>query len=90
MQELIDKASVLIEALPYMREFEGKTIVIKYGGAAMLDPKLRRSTAEDITLMKYVGMQPVVVHGGRPRDQPHARPAQDHERVQPRPARHER
>jgi acetylglutamate kinase len=66
MQEFIEKASVLIEALPYMREFEGKTVVIKYGGAAMLDPELRRSTAEDITLMKYVGMQPVVVHGGGP------------------------
>ena len=66
MQESIEKASVLIEALPYIRDFEGKTVVIKYGGAAMLDPVLRASTAEDIVLMKYVGMNPVVVHGGGP------------------------
>lgn len=66
MQESIQKAAVLIEALPYIREFNGKTVVIKYGGAAMLDPSLRSSTAEDIVLMKYVGMNPVVVHGGGP------------------------
>ncbi|MFP4499445.1 MAG: acetylglutamate kinase [Candidatus Hydrogenedentota bacterium] len=66
MQEYIDKANVLIEALPYMREFQGKTVVIKYGGAAMIDPALRRSVAQDIVLMKYVGIQPVVVHGGGP------------------------
>ncbi len=66
MQEFIDKAHVLIEALPYIRDFEGKTVVIKYGGAAQLDPELRRSTAEDVVLMKYVGMNPVLVHGGGP------------------------
>lgn len=66
MQESIQKAKVLIEALPYIRDFEGKTVVIKYGGAAMIDPELRRSTAEDIVLMKYVGMNPVIVHGGGP------------------------
>ena len=66
MRDSIEKAAVLIEALPYIREFEGKTVVIKYGGAAMLDPELRASTAEDIVLMKYVGMNPVVVHGGGP------------------------
>ena len=66
MKECIDKANVLIEALPYIRDFEGKTVVIKYGGAAMIDPGLRNSTAEDIVLMKYVGMNPVVVHGGGP------------------------
>ena len=66
MKEIIEKASVLIEALPYIREFEGKTVVIKYGGAAMTDPGLRASTAEDVVLMKYVGMNPVVVHGGGP------------------------
>jgi acetylglutamate kinase len=65
-QEFIQKAGTLVEALPYMREFEGKTIVIKYGGAAMENPSLRGSVAEDITLMKYVGMNPVVVHGGGP------------------------
>ncbi len=66
MEQLIQKAAVLTEALPYIREFEGKTVVIKYGGAAMLDPALRSTTAEDIVLMKYVGMNPVVVHGGGP------------------------
>jgi len=66
MQKYIDKATVLVEALPYIREFEGKTIVIKYGGSAMDDPAIRRLTAEDVVLMKYVGMNPVVVHGGGP------------------------
>lgn len=66
MQEFIQKASTLIEALPYIREFDGKTVVIKYGGAAMENPTLRKSVAEDITLMKFVGMNPVVVHGGGP------------------------
>ena len=66
MQEFIQKASILIEALPYIREFDGKTVVIKYGGAAMENATLRKSVAEDITLMKYVGMNPVVVHGGGP------------------------
>jgi len=56
----------LVEALPYIREFEGKTVVIKYGGAAMENPRLRESTTEDIVLMKYVGMNPVIVHGGGP------------------------
>ena len=66
MQTVIEKAQVLIEALPYIREFEGKTVVIKYGGAAMLDPTLRASTAQDVVLMRYVGMNPIVVHGGGP------------------------
>ncbi len=66
MQELIQKAKVLIEALPYIRDFAGKTVVVKYGGAAMIDPELRMSTAKDIVLMKYVGMRPVIVHGGGP------------------------
>jgi len=66
MHDVIQKAAVLVEALPYIREFEGKTVVIKYGGAAMEDPVLRASTAEDIVLMKYVGMNPVIVHGGGP------------------------
>lgn len=66
MEEVIHKAAVLVEALPYIREFEGKTVVIKYGGAAMERPALRSSTAADIVLMKYVGMNPVVVHGGGP------------------------
>ena len=66
MQELIQKASVLVEALPYIREFEGKTVVVKYGGSAMEDPAIRRLTAQDVVLMKYVGMNPVIVHGGGP------------------------
>ncbi len=66
MQALIEKVATLVEALPYIREFEGKTVVIKYGGAAMENPVLRHSVAEDITLLKCVGMNPVVVHGGGP------------------------
>ena len=66
IQRSIEKASTLIEALPYIRQFEGKTIVIKYGGSAMLDPDIRRSTAEDVVLMRYVGVNPVIVHGGGP------------------------
>lgn len=66
IDKYIQKAHVLVEALPYIREFEGKTVVVKYGGAAMLEPHLRASTAEDIVLMRYVGMNPVIVHGGGP------------------------
>jgi len=56
----------LLEALPYIREFHGKTIVVKYGGAAMVDPMLREEFARDVVLLKYVGLNPVVVHGGGP------------------------
>src|SRR5215218_5625024 len=56
----------LLEALPYIREFHGKTVVIKYGGAAMEDPALREEFARDVVLVKYVGMNPIVVHGGGP------------------------
>jgi acetylglutamate kinase len=56
----------LLEALPYIREFHGRTIVIKYGGAAMSDPELREDFARDVVLLKYVGMNPIVVHGGGP------------------------
>src|SRR5580658_5744759 len=56
----------LLEALPYIREFHGKTVVIKYGGAAMEDPALREDFARDVVLLKYVGLNPVVVHGGGP------------------------
>jgi acetylglutamate kinase len=58
--------ATLLEALPYIREFHGKTVVIKYGGAAMTDPELREEFARDVVLLKYVGMNPVVVHGGGP------------------------
>ena len=61
-----DKAEILAQALPYIRKFHGKTIVVKYGGNAMTDPELQADFAEDIVLLKLVGMNPVVVHGGGP------------------------
>jgi acetylglutamate kinase len=60
------RIGTLLEALPYIREFHGKTVVIKYGGAAMSDPALREDFARDVVLLKYVGLRPVVVHGGGP------------------------
>jgi len=66
VQALIDKAEVLIEALPYIRRFYDKTIVIKYGGHAMTDPELQASFAVDVVLLKYIGLRPVIVHGGGP------------------------
>jgi acetylglutamate kinase len=69
MQSLIDKAAVLVEALPYIRRFRDKTIVIKYGGHAMEDDELRASFAVDVVLLKYIGVRPVVVHGGGPQIQ---------------------
>ena len=65
-QELINKAKTLLEALPYMRTFQGQTVVIKYGGAAMTEPELKQAFAQDITLLQYLGINPVVVHGGGP------------------------
>ena len=65
-QAIIDKAAVLAEALPYIRRFSGKTVVIKYGGAAMAAADLKDAVMQDIALMKYVGMNPIVVHGGGP------------------------
>ena len=61
-----DKAEILAQALPYIRQFHGKTLVIKYGGNAMTDPALQADFAEDVVLLKLVGMNPVVVHGGGP------------------------
>ncbi|HEV3054105.1 MAG TPA: acetylglutamate kinase, partial [Solirubrobacteraceae bacterium] len=58
--------ATLLEALPYIREFHGKTVVIKYGGAAMTEPELKEEFARDVVLLKYVGMNPIVVHGGGP------------------------
>jgi len=66
MQELIDKAKVLLEALPWIRQFYNKTIVFKYGGNAMVEEHLKESFAKDIILLKYIGLNPVVVHGGGP------------------------
>ncbi|MGQ4809704.1 Acetylglutamate kinase [Candidatus Entotheonellaceae bacterium PAL068K] len=62
----MQQADVLIEALPYIRQFSGTTIVVKYGGHAMTDETLRHSFARDIVLLKYVGMHPIIVHGGGP------------------------
>jgi len=64
--EVAQKAQILAEALPYIRRFHGKTIVVKYGGNAMTDEKLKHSFARDVVLLKLVGMDPVVVHGGGP------------------------
>lgn len=66
MENLIKKAEILIEALPYIQKLHGKTVVIKYGGNAMINEELKNSVMEDITLLKYIGMNPVVVHGGGP------------------------
>ena len=66
MTELIKKADILLESLPYIKEFAGRTIVIKYGGSAMVSENLRSNFARDIILLRYVGIKPVVVHGGGP------------------------
>ena len=66
MKDRIEKAEILLEALPYLRRFFGKTIVIKYGGHAMANDELKESFAQDVVLLKYVGMNPVIVHGGGP------------------------
>ena len=66
IDQLVQRASVLMEALPYIRRFYGKVIVIKYGGHAMVDEKLKESFAKDIIMMRYIGMNPIVVHGGGP------------------------
>jgi acetylglutamate kinase len=62
----MEKAEILVEALPYIKDFYGKRVVIKYGGAAMIDCELKKKVMQDIVLMKYVGMHPIVVHGGGP------------------------
>lgn len=66
MDSIIKKAEILIEALPYIQKLHGKTIVIKYGGNAMINDELKNSVMEDITLLKFIGLNPVVVHGGGP------------------------
>jgi acetylglutamate kinase len=66
MQKAKEKAAILVEALPYIKEFHGKTVVIKYGGNAMLNKELKEAVMQDIVLMKFVGMNPVVIHGGGP------------------------
>ena len=66
METLIKKAQILIDALPYMQKFSGKTVVVKYGGNAMINEDLKNSVIEDIILLKFIGLNPVVVHGGGP------------------------
>jgi len=66
MQKIIDKAKVLVEALPYIKEFANRTVVIKYGGHAMVDEELKKNFALDVILMKFIGINPVIVHGGGP------------------------
>ncbi len=64
MQQYLDKAGVLIEALPYIQRFNRKIIVVKYGGSAMIDEELKRNVIKDVTLLKLVGFKPIIVHGG--------------------------
>ena len=64
MQEILQKAEVLIEALPYIQRFNRKIIVVKYGGSAMVDEELKKSVISDVTLLKLVGFKPIIVHGG--------------------------
>jgi acetylglutamate kinase len=62
----LEKAEILVEALPYIKDFYGRKVVVKYGGAAMIDCELKQKIMQDIVLMKYVGMHPIIVHGGGP------------------------
>jgi acetylglutamate kinase len=66
MEKLIEKAKTLIEAMPYIQTFRGKTFVIKYGGNAMIDEGLKVGFAQDVVLLRYIGINPVIVHGGGP------------------------
>jgi acetylglutamate kinase len=66
MKKSMERADILVEALPYIRRFFNKTVVIKYGGHAMADEELKDNFARDVVLMKYIGINPVVVHGGGP------------------------
>lgn len=62
----LDKAKILVKALPFIKKYHNKTIVIKYGGSAMVNPVAREQFIQDVVLMKYVGINPVIVHGGGP------------------------
>ena len=66
VKKSVERADILLEALPYIRRFYGKTVVIKYGGHAMVDEELKNNFARDVVMMKYIGIHPVVVHGGGP------------------------
>ena len=63
-QKYLDKAEVLIEALPYIQRFNRKIIVVKYGGSAMIDEELKKDVIEDVVLLKLIGFKPIIVHGG--------------------------
>ncbi len=67
MKKSIEKAAVLVESLPYIRRFSGRTFVIKYGGAAMVDDRLKDTFASDVVLLNFIGIKPVIVHGGGPK-----------------------
>ena len=77
MKEVQDKASVLVEALPYIQRFNRKIIVIKYGGSAMVDPELKKEVIRDVTLLKLVGFKPIIVPPGRGRAGLHRRSPED-------------
>ena len=64
MERLVEKASILIEALPYIKRFRGKEVLIKYGGAAMQDPKMQENVLQDLVFLNYVGIRPILIHGG--------------------------
>ena len=64
MEQVIAKAQTLIEALPYIQKFNGKKVVVKYGGSAMLDEELKYNVIKDVALLKLIGMKPIIVHGG--------------------------
>ena len=66
IEQLVEKADILIEALPYIKRFRGKEILIKYGGAAMLDEEVRENVLHDLVFMNYVGIRPILIHGGGP------------------------
>ena len=66
IEQLVEKADILIEALPYIKRFRGKEILIKYGGAAMLDQQIRENVLHDLVFMNYVGIRPILIHGGGP------------------------
>ena len=64
VDQVIEKAQTLIEAMPYIKKFQGKTVVVKYGGSAMLDENLKYNVIKDVAMLKLVGMKPVIVHYG--------------------------
>ncbi len=66
MEEAIRKSAVLIEALPYIKAYANKIFVIKYGGSALIDPEIKKGVLQDIVFMSYVGLRPILVHGGGP------------------------